>query len=91
MIADPDGNNAIVSSIQNQENEKRGLKLSSRIVEIDGTNVEGWQHRKILEKIGMHKGRPLFMLFKEVWCYYGELHLYLCNIQFQCECLLQLL
>ena len=66
VIMDPHGKNAIVSSIQNKDNEKVGLKIASRIVEIHGTNVEGWQHRKILDKIQQQKTRPFFIVFREV-------------------------
>ena len=68
VIQNDDGKNAIVSKITNRNVANLGLVVGLRIVEVQGTNVEGWKHRKILDKIGKMYERPLFMTFKKVKC-----------------------
>ena len=67
---DSDARNAIVTKIENKENKSRGLQIGSRIVEINGTNIQGWKHKNIIEKIEKEKTRPLCIVFKQVKCYY---------------------
>lgn len=61
-----DGNNAIVSTIFNPNLPDLGLIIGLRIVAVDGTNVEGWQHRKILDKIASQTKIPICLAFKKV-------------------------
>lgn len=58
IVMDTTGRNAYVSSIQKKENLQKGLKLAAQIIAINGTNVKGMKHQKILENI---KGASLPM------------------------------
>jgi len=51
IVMDTTGRNAYVSSIQKKENLAKGLKLAAQIIEINGDNVKGMKHQRILEKI----------------------------------------
>jgi len=51
IIMDTEGKNAYVSSIQNETNKKKGVKLASQIIQVNGDNVEGERHQDILHKI----------------------------------------
>lgn len=51
IVMDTTGRNAYVSSIQKQENLKKGLKLAAQIIKINGANVKQKKHGDILEKI----------------------------------------
>ena len=69
VIKSHDGKNAIVAMITNRNVTNLGLVIGLRIVEIQGTNVEGWKHEEILHKISNTMERPLFMTFKKVKVY----------------------
>jgi len=51
IVMDTTGRNAYVSSIQKQDNLKKGLKLAAQIIKINGANVKQKKHGDILEKI----------------------------------------
>ena len=69
VIMNSHGKNAIVSKISDRNTEDLGLVIGLRIVEIDGINVEEWQHRKILDKIKNQETRPFCIAFKKVKFY----------------------
>jgi len=58
IVMDTTGRNAYVSSIQKQENLKKGLKLAAQIVKINNQNAKGLKHAAILDLI---KGATLPM------------------------------
>ena len=66
VIKDEYGQNAIVSSIKNEFNKEKGLKIGSIIVNINGTNVEGWSHSKILNQVSSIHTTPSVIVFKKV-------------------------
>jgi len=51
IVMDTTGRNAYVSSIQKQDNLKKGLKLAAQIIKINGENVKQHKHGVILDKI----------------------------------------
>lgn len=51
IVMDTTGRNAYVSSIQKQENLKKGLKLAAQIVKINDENAKGLKHAQILSLI----------------------------------------
>lgn len=51
IVMDTTGRNAYVSSIQKQDNLKKGLKLAAQIIKINGDIVKQWKHGAILEAI----------------------------------------
>lgn len=51
IVMDTTGRNAYVSSIQNQKNLERGLKLAAQIIAINGVDVKQQKHAKILDQI----------------------------------------
>jgi len=51
IVMDTSGKNAYVSSIQQAENLKKGLKLAAQIIEINGEKVKDLKHAEILNKI----------------------------------------
>jgi len=51
IVMDTTGKNAYVSSIQKESNKQKGLKLAAQIIKINGEQVKGADHKKILEKI----------------------------------------
>ena len=71
VIMNYDGTNAIVSNIHDRHLTDLGLVVGLRIVQVGGVNVEGWQHRQILNKISSLKTGPFVMTFKQVkfFCY----------------------
>jgi hypothetical protein len=61
IVMDTTGKNAYVSSIQKEDNIKKGLKLAAQIVEINGQQAKNIKHQAILEMI---KGATLPMNLK---------------------------
>jgi len=51
IVMDTTGKNAYVSSIQKEDNLRKGLKLAAQIVSINGTDVRNMKHSSILEVI----------------------------------------
>lgn len=51
IVMDTTGNNAYVSSIQKEENKRKGLKLAAQIIKINGKDVKGMEHKQILQHI----------------------------------------
>lgn len=51
IVMDTTGRNAYVSSIQKQDNLKKGLKLAAQIIQINGQNVKQKKHGDILAAI----------------------------------------
>lgn len=51
IVMDTTGRNAYVSSIQKEDNKKKGLKLAAQIIAINGTDVRKMDHKIILGKI----------------------------------------
>jgi len=51
IVMDTTGRNAYVSSIQKQDNLKKGLKLAAQIIKINGDNVKQKKHGEILDAI----------------------------------------
>ena len=68
VIMDTRGKNAIVSSIQDDTNEKLGMKVASRIYEINGKRVDDLKHKDIL-KLMAQQPTPFYVVFKEVGLY----------------------
>lgn len=70
VINDSNDENAIVSSIQNKDNEKLGLKIGSRILELNRVSVEGDKYDDIVKKIlKLKKNPPFKILFRAVMCF----------------------
>lgn len=65
VIMDTRGKNAIVSSIQDDTNGKLGMKVASRIYEINGKRVDDLKHKDIL-KLMAQQPTPFYVVFKEV-------------------------
>ena len=65
VIMDTRGKNAIVSSIQDDTNEQLGMKLASRVYEINGKRVDDQKHKDIL-KLMAQQPTPFYVVFKEV-------------------------
>jgi len=61
IVMDTTGKNAYVSSIQNNTNVSKGLKLAAQIIEINGTNQKDKKHADILTAI---KGAQLPITLK---------------------------
>ena len=74
VIMDTRGKNAIVSSIQDDTNGKLGMKVESRIYEINGKRVDDLKHKDIL-KLMAQQPTPFYVVFKEVNIYYLSLHI----------------
>jgi len=51
IVMDTTGRNAYVSSIQKQDNLRRGLKLAAQIIMVNGEDAKQKKHGKILELI----------------------------------------
>jgi len=64
VIMDTRGKNAIVSSVQDESNEKLGMKVASRVYEINGKRVDDLKHKEIL-KILASQATPFYVVFKE--------------------------
>eukprot|EP00484_Ammonia_sp_Unknown_P020755 CAMPEP_0197024632 /NCGR_PEP_ID=MMETSP1384-20130603/5142_1 /TAXON_ID=29189 /ORGANISM="Ammonia sp." /LENGTH=746 /DNA_ID=CAMNT_0042453047 /DNA_START=51 /DNA_END=2291 /DNA_ORIENTATION=- len=64
VIMDTRGKNAIVSSVQDETNEKLGMKVASRIYEINGKRVDDLKHKEIL-KLMAQQATPFYVVFKE--------------------------
>ena len=65
VIMDTRGKNAIVSSVQDDNNDKLGMKVASRIYEINGKRVDDLKHKEIL-KLMAAQPTPFYVVFKEV-------------------------
>jgi len=65
IIMDTDGLNAYVSSIQNEANKKKGVRLASQIVKVNDDDVEGLKHQVILHKI-IRATTPITLVFKSL-------------------------
>jgi len=63
IVMDTSGKNAYVSSIQQAENLKKGLKLAAQIIEINGERVKDQAHAAILQKIKM-ASQPIRLKFQ---------------------------
>jgi len=63
IVMDTSGKNAYVSSIQQAENLKKGLKLAAQIIEINGVNVKDEKHAAILTKI-KEASQPIRLKFQ---------------------------
>jgi len=64
VIMDTRGKNAIVSSIQDPNNEKLGMKIASRMYEVNGKRVDDIKHKDILKMIGTAEV-PFYIVFRE--------------------------
>lgn len=64
VIMDTRGKNAIVSSIQDETNEQLGMKIASRVYEINGKRVDDMKHKDIL-KLMAQQPAPFYVVFKE--------------------------
>jgi len=64
IVMDTSGKNAYVSSVQNQDNFKKGLKLASQIISINDVDVVDKPHVSILGEI---KGAqtPITLVFRQ--------------------------
>lgn len=51
IVMDTTGRNAYVSSIQKQDNLRRGLKLAAQIIKVNGEDAKQKKHGKILDMI----------------------------------------
>ena len=78
VIMDTRGKNAIVSSIQDDQNQNLGMKVASRVYEINGKRVDDLKHREIL-KLMSSQQCPFYVVFKEVYII-CTLHLRFCEI-----------
>jgi len=63
IVMDTTGKNAYVSSIQNEANRKKGLKLAAQIVAINGDNQRDRKHTDILQSIKSAK-LPITLKFQ---------------------------
>jgi len=63
IVMDTSGKNAYVSSIQQAENLKKGLKLAAQIIEINGVNVKDEKHSAILNRI-KEASQPIRLKFQ---------------------------
>ena len=61
---DTRGKNAIVSAIHDENNKKLGMKVASRIHEVNGKRVDGLRHHDILTIISK-QSVPFYIVFKE--------------------------
>eukprot|EP00490_Sorites_sp_Unknown_P026063 CAMPEP_0114671340 /NCGR_PEP_ID=MMETSP0191-20121206/41002_1 /TAXON_ID=126664 /ORGANISM="Sorites sp." /LENGTH=335 /DNA_ID=CAMNT_0001930969 /DNA_START=460 /DNA_END=1468 /DNA_ORIENTATION=+ len=61
---DTRGKNAIVSSIQDGNNKRLGMKVASRMYEVNGKRVDGLKHRDILKTISS-QSTPFYVVFRE--------------------------
>jgi len=64
VIMDTRGKNAIVSSVQDETNGKLGMKIASRVYEINGKRVDDMKHKEIL-KLMAQQPTPFYVVFKE--------------------------
>ena len=64
VIMDTRGKNAIVSSVQDETNGKLGVKIASRVYEINGKRVDDMKHKVIL-KLMAQQPTPFYVVFKE--------------------------
>jgi len=64
VIMDTRGKNAIVSSVQDDTNQKLGMKVASRVYEINGKRVDDLKHKDIL-KLMAQQPTPFYVVFKE--------------------------
>jgi len=64
VIMDTRGKNAIVSSIQDETNGQLGMKIASRVYEINGKRVDDMKHKEIL-KLMAQQPTPFYVVFKE--------------------------
>eukprot|EP01083_Nonionella_stella_P033921 92806_1 len=65
VIKDIHGKNAVISSIQNHENIEKGMKIGSKIHEINGQMVTRIaEHKKILKLVGQ-EACPFYIVFRE--------------------------
>ena len=64
VIMDTRGKNAIVSSIQDGNNKRLGMKVASRMYEVNGKRVDGLKHRDILKTISS-QSTPFYVVFRE--------------------------
>lgn len=76
VIMDTRGKNAIVSSVQDENNDKLGMKVASRIYEINGKRVDDLKHKDIL-KLMAAAPCPFYVVFKEVCCCFLRLYVYI--------------
>jgi len=65
IIMDTEGKNAYVSSIQNEKNKEKGVKLASQIIMVNKDNVEGMRHQDILQKI-IKASSPIKLRFRSM-------------------------
>eukprot|EP01084_Bolivina_argentea_P299902 517002_1 len=64
VIMDTRGKNAIVSSVQEDTNAKLGMKIASRVYEINGKRVDDIKHKEILKLMSTQQC-PFYVVFKE--------------------------
>jgi len=64
VIMDTRGKNAIVSSIQDENNLKLGMKVASRMYEVNGKRVDDLKHKDILKTISS-QSTPFYVVFRE--------------------------
>jgi len=64
VIMDTRGKNAIVSSIQDPNNTKTGMKMASRMYEVNGKRVDNLNHKEILDILTSCEC-PFYIVFKE--------------------------
>ena len=66
VIMDPQGKNAIVSSIQDKVKIRLGMKLASKLHEVNGKRVDGMKHKDILKLVAQQL-TPFHIVFKKVY------------------------
>jgi len=64
VIMDTRGKNAIVSSVQDDTNGQLGMKIASRVYEINGKRVDDVKHKEILQLMAQQP-TPFYVVFKE--------------------------
>jgi len=63
VIMDTRGKNAIVSTVQNENNAKAGMKVASRIYDVNGKFVYDMKYKDILKIIGEQQ-LPFYIIFR---------------------------
>lgn len=64
VIMDTRGKNAIVSSVQDDNNKSLGMKVASRMYEVNGKRVDDLKHKEILKLISACEC-PFYVVFRE--------------------------
>ena len=68
VIKGNDGKNAIISTIEDSTNTLKGMRIASRIYEINGKRVDNTYYKEILKVISQQQ-TPFYVIFKQVPLY----------------------